>query len=191
MENGAFKSVWQGLSFYTEEDRTLFYGRDRETEQLCDEIGRSPLCIVYGPSGAGKTSLLRAGVFPRLRAGGWLPVYVRLDHSGNARPYALQVEEAVLAAAGAARLVVEERCPPLSSSRGETLWEWFHRHVFRNAFKKEIRPVVVIDQFEEIFTLARAGETADAWFAELSDLAENSVPAVVVRDMEGGVYGRL
>ena len=184
MDNRTFQSVWRGLDPYREEDSASFFGRDAEAEKLAAEVAQTPLCVVYGASGTGKTSLMRAGVFPRIRSRGLIPVYVLFDHSDGAKTYAEQVEKAVLEAVKTAHCDVAEVCGPISANRAETLWEWFHRHSFRNAFRQPVRPVVVIDQFEEVFTIGEERGGADALLAELSDLAENNVPDIVVRDME-------
>src|SRR4051812_34009695 len=52
------------------------YGRDREVEQLLDQLVADRIVLLYSPSGAGKTSLIQAGLVPRLREDGFtvLPV---------------------------------------------------------------------------------------------------------------------
>lgn len=57
-----------GLQPYTEDDRQFFFGREREQRIISSNLYASPLTVVYGPSGVGKSSILRAGVVPRLRA---------------------------------------------------------------------------------------------------------------------------
>ena len=187
MSENVFQSVWPGLASYTEDDQLRFFGRDREIEELLDSISAEPLCIVYGPSGVGKTSLLQAGVFPQLRAKGYIPVRIRLDHSSGARPYAEQVDEALRKAAQAARLTVQEICSRSTGKRPETMWEWSHRHVFVNALKREVEPVLLFDQFEEAFTLCDAGDgQVEKLMDELSDLCANDVPEVVANDLAQG-----
>src|SRR6185436_19463030 len=50
----------------TEEDRKRFFGRDREIDELVGLVLAHNVVLVYAASGAGKTSLLNAGVFPKL-----------------------------------------------------------------------------------------------------------------------------
>lgn len=57
-----------GLKSYSEADRALFFGREALAGQLADDLPKRPLTIVLGASGAGKTSLVQAGLLPRLRA---------------------------------------------------------------------------------------------------------------------------
>ncbi|MEZ4438539.1 MAG: hypothetical protein R3B72_05595 [Polyangiaceae bacterium] len=57
---------YRGLASFSAEHAALFFGREREAEALANRIRRHPLVTVTGPSGSGKSSLLFAGVFPRL-----------------------------------------------------------------------------------------------------------------------------
>lgn len=60
---------YRGLDAFREEDRHLFFGRQRLIEQLIARLADERLLVVIGPSGSGKSSLVRAGIIPRLRAG--------------------------------------------------------------------------------------------------------------------------
>jgi ABC-type glutathione transport system ATPase component len=63
----------------TDLDRRRFFGREREIDDLSYQIIGTHLLVLFGKSGLGKTSLLQAGVFPRLREHDLLPIAVRLD----------------------------------------------------------------------------------------------------------------
>ena len=63
----AVASPFKGLSPYTEEDAASFFGRDEEIEVVIANLEARRLTLVYGESGVGKSSLLRAGVVHRLR----------------------------------------------------------------------------------------------------------------------------
>jgi Novel STAND NTPase 1 len=56
------EAPYKGLSFYTEEDAPFFFGRERETHVVAANLMASRLTLLYGESGVGKSSLLRAGV---------------------------------------------------------------------------------------------------------------------------------
>jgi putative ribosome biogenesis GTPase RsgA len=49
-------------------EQQVFFGRDREVHDLFHQILTTDLLVFFGKSGLGKTSLLQAGLFPRLRA---------------------------------------------------------------------------------------------------------------------------
>ncbi|HEY6968829.1 MAG TPA: hypothetical protein VJA94_06485 [Candidatus Angelobacter sp.] len=57
-----------GLQPYTEDDRQFFFGREREQRIISSNLYASPLTVVYGASGVGKSSILRAGVMPYLQS---------------------------------------------------------------------------------------------------------------------------
>src|ERR1041384_4729928 len=71
-------SPYLGLRSFSEADRELFHGREAESDELFHLVQRDTLSVVFGMSGLGKSSLLRAGLFPRLRDAGLLPIIVRL-----------------------------------------------------------------------------------------------------------------
>lgn len=60
-------SPYQGLRPFSEEDAAFFFGRDVEADVIIANLRATRLTVLYGPSGVGKTSLLRAGVEARLR----------------------------------------------------------------------------------------------------------------------------
>ena len=72
---------WPGLDAFDEAGRDFFHGRDGEAEELLHRVASAPMTVLFGRSGLGKTSLLKAGLFPRLRqrrfpsaggrSGGW------------------------------------------------------------------------------------------------------------------------
>ena len=67
-------SPYRGLAAFEEQDAALFFGREAATGQVLERMARhlvgAGLLVVSGVSGAGKSSLLRAGVLPRVRAEG-------------------------------------------------------------------------------------------------------------------------
>ncbi|MFM9952333.1 MAG: SUMF1/EgtB/PvdO family nonheme iron enzyme [Saprospiraceae bacterium] len=62
-----------GLSYYEEKHARLFFGRNEDILTLWNMIERKPerLLLLYGYSGVGKSSLLHAGLFPRVKQKGW------------------------------------------------------------------------------------------------------------------------
>ncbi len=67
-------SPYRGLAAFGEQDAAFFFGREAATAQVLERMSRhvagTGLLVVSGVSGAGKSSLLRAGVLPRIRAVG-------------------------------------------------------------------------------------------------------------------------
>ena len=53
------------------DEKDLFFGRDREARDLCSLVVAHPIVLLYAASGAGKSSLLNAGLIPLLEARGY------------------------------------------------------------------------------------------------------------------------
>jgi HEAT repeat protein len=66
-----------GMAYYEEDQANIFRGREVETEKLLSVVSNSPIVLLIGESGSGKTSLIHAGLFPRLRAMMWDCVWTR------------------------------------------------------------------------------------------------------------------
>lgn len=166
------ENPWPGLAAFREADQEFFYGREAETEELFRLVLRDRLTVLFGLSGLGKTSLLQAGLFPRLRQENVLPVRIRLDFSENHLPLAEQVKAAIVREAAAAGV---ESPAPRSS---ETLWELFHRQGAElwSARNRLVTPLLVFDQFEEIFTLGREDAETGALLNEIAALSEGAPP---------------
>ena len=74
------KAPYKFLSYYDIGDRDIFFGRNAVIEQLAGQIPRHKVLILNGQSGSGKTSLLNAGLIPRLAENGYLYLAFR-DYS--------------------------------------------------------------------------------------------------------------
>ena len=97
---------WLGLASFTEETRAYFFGREEEVAELARRVQRKLLTLLFGQSGLGKTSILRAGLVPRLRGQGYCPIYVRIDYGRDAPEPAEQIKQAILRTARRAGRVV-------------------------------------------------------------------------------------
>ena len=177
---------WLGLFSYSEETRAYFHGRDEETAELARRVQRKLLTVLFGQSGLGKTSLLRAGLVPRLRAESYCPVYVRVDYAPDSPSPAEQIKQAIFRASADAG----SWSRPGSAIPGETLWEFMHHRgdLLRDAKGHTLLPLLIFDQFEEIFTLAQADDAgrmrAQEFLQELADLVENRPPAALEARLE-------
>ncbi len=61
------KPPFKGLEHFEESEASIFFGRSAEILKLCRAVTTYPLVLLYGQSGAGKSSLLYAGVLPRMK----------------------------------------------------------------------------------------------------------------------------
>ena len=148
---------WRGLASYRdpfkyevsgEEYRYKFCGRDSETKDIVKLIDNNLLITLYGRTGVGKTSLLNAGVFPILRQRGYFPVYMRLAQESTGKSYA----EAIISKINNSALTIhKKRNTTIDYSSTVSLWEYFCTTSFSYQDQHNIYPIIVLDQFEEIF----------------------------------------
>lgn len=170
---------WLGLVSFTEETRAYFHGREEEVAELGRRVQRKLLTVLFGQSGLGKTSILQAGLVPRLRPEGFCPVYVRLDYDPHSPPPSEQIKRAVFRATEAAGTWTKSG----TAVSGESLWEFLHHRddVLKDPAGRTLTPILIFDQFEEIFTLAQTDDAgrkrAQEFLADLADLVENRPPA--------------
>jgi WD40 repeat protein len=69
---------YRGLFAFREQDAPLFFGREELADQVANQLAGRPLTAVVGPSGSGKSSLVLAGIVPRLRRWeGWIAADLR------------------------------------------------------------------------------------------------------------------
>ena len=69
IEIGGGVSPFPGLRPFDFHESHLFFGRDGQSEQLVSKLSRTRFLAVVGPSGSGKSSLVRAGLIPVLHGG--------------------------------------------------------------------------------------------------------------------------
>lgn len=135
---------------FQEEYRDYFFGRERLIERLVTGVQQQPLVAVIGASGSGKSSLVFAGLIPRLRdEGGWLIESFRPQHQplfGLAavlvrwlKPELDEIQQLGRAADLLADLNQQLTVP-------QVLGTILHRY-------RDKRLLLVVDQFEELYTL--------------------------------------
>ncbi|MFF2791646.1 helix-turn-helix domain-containing protein [Streptomyces sp. NPDC058049] len=189
---------YRGLPAFTAREARWFFGRERATaeliERVFERIGDGPLMLLAA-SGAGKSSLLNAGLVPALRGGGFpMPgsdTWPVLRFTPTAQP----LEELLDCAAKA-----------LGGDLGVTVGEVRDRpHALLEAVRRRSgpspadgpdrtppppRPVLLVDQFEELFTLCSDEDERRAFVRVLCALAAaRPDPAVVVLGVRADFSG--
>ncbi len=167
---------WPGLRTFSENNADFFFGRDEEIDAIYRMIKQETLTILFGKSGLGKSSILQAGVSPKLRADTFIPIYIRLNHHEETLPLEDQVEVFI------EDIIAENNIDAPAPIREETLWEYFHKKSsdWWDQDNHLLKPVLIFDQFEEILTAghenaARASRCI-SFLTELEDLIENRPP---------------
>ncbi|MFN0036949.1 MAG: NACHT and WD repeat domain-containing protein [Saprospiraceae bacterium] len=154
---------YPGPRSFTGDDRHLFFGRDAEKQELFRLIVLNDLVVLFGESGSGKTSLLQAGVCPELEERQYKPVFIRLNNTDETPE--LQV----------CHQLKEGGYIPADMPEDRSLWEYFSR--FWHVDLGEVyTPVVVFDQFEELFTLYPPEQRA-VFIEQFAAIANRRPPA--------------
>ena len=183
-------SPYRGLLYFREEDGPFFFGREIATERLFTAVTRQSLIAVVGASGSGKSSVVRAGLLPRLRGGGGLVWEVATLVPGDRPLHAL-----------AATLV-----PLLEPDMTETrrLKEIADQARFLQAGDVKLRDIVervlqkqagtdrlllVADQWEELYTLTPDEASRRRFIDELLEASRTS-PLSVVFTLRGDFVGQ-
>ena len=148
-------------------DRAMFFGREDESRALLLQLLSTDLLVFFGKSGLGKSSLISAGLFPGLRERDFLPLPVRFNHSDAA----LTPIDALRDAIG--RVCTAENID-YTPGTGDTFWEFFKTSIFWRGLSLQT-PVLVLDQFEELFTLQNE-KFRRATAAQLGQLSGRLMP---------------
>jgi WD40 repeat protein len=194
--SGAIDSPYRGLSAFEERDAPFFFGREAAATEVLQRMSRrllgTGLLVVSGVSGAGKSSLLRAGVLPRLRGVGlasapgsaswpcllFSPAHAPLDE--------LAVRAARLAGADAAAVRRGLEDDPAGFALTARQAALAHPAGDADGSKPERRRVLlIVDQFEQLFTQCDDEEQRQAFVAALHAAATagpgpDQAPAAVI-----------
>ena len=140
---------YKGLRPFDEADAADFFGRDDVVDEMLARLGRDDLAgrlvLLVAGSGTGKSSVVRAGLLPRIRRGaapGSASWFVTTMVPG-AKPFEELAESL--------RRVLDHRPQP---SRRARVRHWWHRQADPGTPPEDAQLLLVIDQFEELFTLA-------------------------------------
>lgn len=133
------------------------FGRDRELADLVDLVIAERIVLLHAPSGAGKSSLLQAGLAPRLRAEGL--VVLPVARVGTPPPIACPDRFTLSVLLGLEEDVPKARQTPLATLAGLRLVDYLDRR--RGDGESD---VLILDQFEELLTIDPAGRAAKLAF---------------------------
>ncbi|MDX3666418.1 nSTAND1 domain-containing NTPase [Streptomyces europaeiscabiei] len=173
---------YRGLARFETDDSGLYFGRDRLTAELVDLMRRRRFAAVFGPSGIGKSSLLRAGLIPVLRESeeqGLRPSAIRILTPGEqlARTHELLLEAngtgpgtSPVPGPGSSPGTAPSPSPGAGAGPGDTL--------------------VVVDQFEEVFTLCHDAAERARFIDLLLTAREPESRLRVLLAVRADFYGR-
>ena len=165
---------YPGPKPFTTAEQALFFGREREREDLVRLVNAEKLVVLFGKSGLGKSSLVNAGLLPALVAQnkGWLPIPIRFRVSdGKNSPIDIVRQH----------LDKQENVQITEGSflTDKSLWHSFKRYQDTTKTQKLF---LLFDQFEEFFTYSP--EQQRQFRLELADLLYTSIPQKVIDEYQ-------
>jgi WD40 repeat protein/DNA-binding SARP family transcriptional activator len=181
---------YKGLARFEPDDAAFFFGRERLVAELVTHLVGAGLVGVVGPSGSGKSSLVRAGLVPALADGvlpgsdrwrqlllrpGEHPMAELTDAAGRRDTAGDRHGSPTTDASGKAR-----QAPTPEPAAGEWVWR---------ALAGAERLLLVVDQFEEVFTTCRDEGERTAFFAALTEAAWADRSVTVVVAVRADFYG--
>jgi hypothetical protein len=193
---------YPGLAPFSEADQAWFRGRQALVARLVARFGERVddprLLVVTGASGSGKSSLLRAGLLPALDRGA-----LGLANSSSwPRRVFTPTADPIGCLAGNLVPLLHAAQPEFGDS-GETqrvaVLLRYHpaqvggllREALPSTAATEVRAVLVVDQFEEVFTLCEDERERSAFIHALATLASDITPAaLVLLGVRADFYGR-
>jgi len=161
------RSPFKFLDSYGVQDKDVFFGREQEVSALYGLVYKTPLTLLYGLSGTGKTSIVRCGLANRFEGPDWLPFYIRREQNIN-----------------------ESLCRVLQDAL-ESRELTAPAALVSALFDDYLRPVYLIfDQFEELFILGSAEEQRT--FAQsLQQLIDRKLPCRVILVVREEYLGQM
>jgi hypothetical protein len=149
-------SPFKGLPAFEEADAARFFGRKALTARLLDHLHESRFLAVVGASGSGKSSVVRAGLIPAVRAQRNRPVHLITPTAQPLEALATTLTRHSESVTATATLIDDLR----QDARSLHLYA-------RKLLGDQPALLLVVDQFEELFTLCRDESEREAFVANL------------------------
>ncbi|MEW6733195.1 MAG: protein kinase [Acidobacteriota bacterium] len=162
------RTPYLGLTAFTTADTDLFFGRERESDAFLNRLRIQPMLVLVGASGAGKSSFIQAGVIAELPTN-WQAITIR----PGSTPFATLEQR--LKKSGIEITKLREQSINNCEYLTNTLRAFTEKHA--------ITLVLVVDQFEELFTLCTDSEERQLFSKSLmlaAQSAEDSIRLVII-----------
>ncbi|MEP6465237.1 MAG: hypothetical protein ABJB05_02980 [Parafilimonas sp.] len=188
------ENPFKGASSY--EDGDPFYGRENEVKELTSLVRNESLTLLFSRSGTGKSSLLKAGLFPALKSQSeFFPVYIHLNDAAvkqtsdsNLCDYVIKICTREIDNYFKDKENYTITLP--GNIRQDSLFEFIHniKIVEVEAITSSeyvIKPILIFDQLEEIFTSPFNKSELQFLAKEIKCLIDNEIPDYLKNEIAG------
>lgn len=197
------KYPFKFLDAYEKEDKQIFFGRDEEIAALYQLVFQTNLLLVYGPSGTGKTSLIRCGLANRFKSSQWLDLYIRRGSDINES--FLETVSKKIPKTQSARLVPQEAgtnwfTSMMEADQNSSAFSRENKskaianpvaQALEELYQATFTPIYLIfDQFEELYTLGNLQEQQKL-NQTITELLQLSLPIRIIIVMREEYLARL
>jgi WD40 repeat protein len=166
-------SPYQGLKRFNFKDRERFFGRDKLIARLFEAVKRSNLSLVLGASGSGKSSVVRAGLIPKLNKSLKSQTFYDFIFTPNQDPFdslyrcLLSEEKDYSFSKAEAEIALEAKADTLTK-------------VISTLRKDGKRWLIFVDQFEELFTICDDLDNRKNFISGLVQVAKSGNSSVKI-----------
>jgi Leucine-rich repeat (LRR) protein len=172
-------SPFKFLDSYNQKDKDIFFGREKETEALYEALSGVKHLLVYGPSGAGKTSIVECGLRNQFSDADWYALTIRKGANMSASVFA-SINEKLKAKIDLNPETQLPRDPDLDFGQA-----------IERLFSERFQPIYLLfDQFEELLITGTEEEKRD-FFVRLNQLIRYKVPCRMMLIMREEFIGHL
>jgi len=183
---------YPGAKPFTANYKDLFFGRDKDIEALSKHITVEKMTVLYGKSGLGKSSLLNAGVLPKLTAAGCMPFHIHFNsyiEGANTSPTDISVQrltggkplENFLQKVEDENISLWQYVKGLELAGVELSEGTWTTAEGATADRTTATILLIFDQFEELFTYPE--ERVDAFAQGFGELLDNRMPKSFRRNL--------
>lgn len=181
---------YPGLKPFETGEQKIFYGREDDIEQLHKQIVLEKLVILYSKSGYGKSSLLNAGIIPRVRNEDKLiPYKVRFgSHIKSEEKQQNLLKNILIETIKQSDNYPKSEVPKILKKFADfpdMLWYHLKRIQFENKDTELKTPLIIFDQFEEIFSYPESD--INEFAEQLASLINGAMPTEVQESVKAAM----
>ena len=185
------KDIFLGFKAYTESDADIFKGRSADIERLYDLVSNKDYVLCYAESGEGKSSLIDAGLTPRLRANRYFPVKISFtdeEYNDNNINFDEVVKSRIMEAVSEQQNLsfAPKSDSVFNEKYSEDIW-WFLRNSTLSLYGISFTIVLIFDQFEEVINYPKSEVWTSRFFAFLEKISTDNCPQYILDDINDTV----